>query len=99
MAPERQSDPLHRVVVTVDGEEYRMRLTTVELSRLRWALKPHLDGPGTPPEGSDTPRAARPTSPSDIRAWAALRGLNVSPYGRISDSVREAYRRELEGTH
>lgn len=80
------------VTFALDGAEYEIDLSSDNATELRNALAPWLAHArkvgGRRKRGG---RSSGDSSASDIRAWAAAHGHNVSTRGRVSTEVREAY--------
>jgi hypothetical protein len=91
----------------LDGAEYEIDLSSRNATKLRAVLEPYVAGARKRPASRrpygdvvDAPRTgrrggmARGSSREElanIRAWARRNGYTVSPRGRISGEVREAY--------
>lgn len=85
----------------LEGIEYEIDLSTVNIGKLRGALQPFIAaGRRQPKDKSATRRSTGATSErllrQQMRTWWAAREqeLNLAPYtthGRIPRSVREAY--------
>ena len=52
-----------------------------------------MTGVATTRRGGTSRRKTTGTAATDIRAWAASQGMQVSARGRVSAEVREAYER------
>ena len=83
------------VSFALDGAEYEIDLSAKNASNLRDAVSPWLGHArktgGRRKRGTAAKVPARPSSTSDIRAWAQANGHEVSSRGRVSAEVREAY--------
>lgn len=82
---------------TFDGKSYSLDLTKDNAKSFREAIKPYLDA-AQPASGGTTTRATRSTGSKhdkgylqSVRNWAALKGIEVSPRGRIKSEVIAAY--------
>ena len=86
----------------LDGVEYEVDLSSENYEKLRDTLAPWVavarrtggrrkrTAVGAP-RSTGTDGAAAAGNTSDIRAWAAENGFEVSSRGRVSSEVREAY--------
>lgn len=45
----------------------------------------------TPPGGASSPKAGADTPAAEVRAWARETGLDCPKFGRVPDSIREAF--------
>jgi len=87
------------VSFAVDGAEYEIDLSSENAAKLRDELAVwigHARKTGgrrkrTSNAGSTSTKADSSSSTSEIRAWAAANGHEVSSRGRVSSEVREAY--------
>ena len=80
------------VSFALDGAEYEIDLSAENAAELRNALAPWLaHARKTGGRRRRGGKAAGDSSTSEIRAWAAAHGHNVSTRGRVSSQVREAY--------
>jgi len=81
------------VAFSLDGAEYEIDLSSKNAASLRDALAPWTAHArkvgGRRRRGGKS--SAGSNSSSDIRAWAAANGFEVSSRGRVSAEVREAY--------
>jgi hypothetical protein len=81
------------VAFSLDGAEYEIDLSSKNAASLRDALAPWTAHArkvgGRRRRGGKSSGASN--SSSDIRAWAAANGFEVSSRGRVSAEVREAY--------
>jgi hypothetical protein len=81
------------VAFSLDGAEYEIDLSSKNASSLRDALAPWTAHArkvgGRRRRGGKSSGGSN--SSSDIRAWAAANGFEVSSRGRVSAEVREAY--------
>jgi hypothetical protein len=81
------------VAFSLDGAEYEIDLSSKNAASLRDALAPWTAHArkvgGRRRRGGKSSGGSN--SSSDIRAWAAANGFEVSSRGRVSAEVREAY--------
>ncbi|HEX8509394.1 MAG TPA: Lsr2 family protein [Propionibacteriaceae bacterium] len=86
------------VTFGLDGAEYEIDLSAQNAAELRDALAPWLaHARKTGGRRKRSSKAASDTSTSEIRAWAAAHGHEVSTRGRVSSQVREAYEKAHQG--
>jgi hypothetical protein len=81
------------VAFSLDGAEYEIDLSSKNAASLRDALAPwtaHARKTGGRRRRGGKSSAGSNKS-SDIRAWAAANGFEVSSRGRVSAEVRQAY--------
>jgi hypothetical protein len=89
------------VEFSIRGTAYRIDLSAQNASKFDKALSPYIKAAEEVSEG-ERPRATRSRRSrgskksasadlSAIRAWASENGFSVSPRGRISSEVRNAY--------
>ena len=79
------------VTFGIDGVTYEIDLNADHAAQLRDGFTWWI-GHGRRVSGRRTNRSAKTGTPlSEIRAWAAANGFNVSDRGRISAEVRNAY--------
>ncbi|GAA4159508.1 Lsr2 family protein [Gryllotalpicola daejeonensis] len=87
----------------IDGKSYEIDLGEANAAKLREALQPYIaagrrsSALSTPARQAAT-RATRSSSSSHwsagyavVREWAQANGIDVSPRGRVADSVMKAY--------
>ena len=80
------------VSFVVEGTSYEIDLTAAEKRRFEDALAEYVAAARTTSHATKSkPRASRKDT-SQIRAWAAEQGLEMSARGRIPTSIVEAYR-------
>jgi hypothetical protein len=82
------------VAFAIDGAEYEIDLSSKNAASLREALAPwtaHARKTGGRRRRGSKSSSGSNGSSSDIRAWAAANGFEVSSRGRVSAEVREAY--------
>jgi hypothetical protein len=90
------------VMFSLDGHLYEIDLSTKNAGRLRAALAQYIDvaAPVHAPRGRIRAAAGRrasapPVSNRDqnqtIRAWAARKGFDISPRGRIRQEIIDQY--------
>jgi len=83
------------VAFSLDGTEYEIDLSSKNASNLRdafatWTAHARKTG-GRRRRGAKGSSGSSSSSSSDIRAWAAANGYEVSSRGRVSAEVRDAY--------
>jgi Lsr2 len=81
------------VAFSLDGAEYEIDLSSKNAARLRDALAPwtaHARKTGGRRRRGGKSSGGSNSS-SDIRAWAAANGYEVSSRGRVSAEIRQAY--------
>lgn len=90
------SEDASAVVFAFEGVSYEIDLSDANKEALAVALAPFIAVARRTTGGRKAPAVARRrpatgASATDIRAWAAARGMQVSARGRVSAEVREAY--------
>jgi len=90
------SEAAETIGFSLDGITYSIDLSADNAKKLRNAFAPYIaagerDRSATTRRGSR--RKSTGTAATDIRAWAASQGMQVSARGRVSAEVREAYER------
>lgn len=70
---------------SVDSRSYEIDLTKQESDELIELLRPYMD------VARLAPLAAQEYDPADVRAWAQTKGIEISPRGRIKQSVLNQY--------
>ena len=88
------------VTFALDGKAYEIDLSDKNAGALREALAPYISvsrraGRLNVPaarRGSPLRHVATEVDPAAVRAWAASNGYEVSPRGRISRAVQEAFK-------
>jgi hypothetical protein len=86
------------VQFALDRTEYEVDLSDENAAAMREALSRYVQAARTvsPSRGRRTAEPAKPAysgvDPAAVRAWAAGRGIEVSPRGRIKADVVEQYR-------
>ena len=91
------------VYFAIDGKSYEIDLGEKNAAKLREVLQPYIAA-GRRTSSLSTParqsaaRAPRPSSASHwtagyavVREWAQANNIEVSPRGRVADSVMKAY--------
>jgi nucleoid-associated protein Lsr2 len=87
---------------SLDGTNYEIDLSKKNAAKLRAGLEPYLKAAQKVGRAHAHPVAGRRGGPATIdraqnqaiRAWAQRKGLNVSPRGRISQTIIEQYQAE-----
>lgn len=93
------SDAAETIAFSLDGISYSIDLSEANASKLRDALAPYIAagerqrGAGSRRVTATRRKPGAGTAATDIRAWAAEQGMQVSARGRVSAEVREAYER------
>lgn len=94
------SEAAESISFALDGITYSIDLSEANAKKLRDAFAPFIaagererSGSATRRSGSGGRRKSSGTAATDIRAWAAAQGMQVSTRGRVSAEVREAYER------
>jgi hypothetical protein len=92
------SEAAETIAFSLDGITYSIDLSADNAKKLRNAFAPYIaagerDRSATTRRGGTSRRKATGTAATDIRAWAASQGMQVSARGRVSAEVREAYER------
>lgn len=88
------------VTFSLDGKGYEIDLSERNASALRELLAPYVtkarrSGRISVPaarRGSPLRQVATDADPAAVRAWAASNGYDVSPRGRISRAVQDAFK-------
>ena len=91
------SDAAETISFALDGINYTIDLSEPNAAKLREAFAPFIAA-GERERGVVGRRPGRRKagvgpSATEIRAWAAAQGMQVSARGRVSTEVREAYER------
>lgn len=91
------SEAAETIAFALDGINYSIDLSADNAKKLRDAFAPYIaagerDRSSGRRSGSGRRKSAG-TAATDIRAWAAEQGMQVSSRGRVSAEVREAYER------
>jgi nucleoid-associated protein Lsr2 len=92
------SEAAETITFSLDGINYSIDLSEANAKKLREAFAPYVAA-GERERGASTRRAgggrrkSGSTAATDVRAWAAEQGMQVSARGRVSAEVREAYER------
>ncbi|MVA76988.1 Lsr2 family protein [Auraticoccus sp. F435] len=85
------------VTFALDGVEYEIDLSDSNAEKLRADLAPWVGharrSGGRRKRASAAPRNEGRASATEVRAWAAENGMEVSSRGRVPTEVREAYER------
>jgi Lsr2 len=88
------------VSFALDGKAYEIDLAEANAAALREALAPYvaaarragrLSAPAAR-RGAPLRHVATEADPAAVRAWAASNGYEVSPRGRISRAVQDAFK-------
>ena len=92
------------VSFAIDGKSYEIDLGEKNAAKLREALQPYIaagrrSSALSSPARQAATRASRPGSSAShwsagyavVREWAQANGIDVSPRGRVADSVMKAY--------
>lgn len=92
------SEAAETIAFSLDGITYSIDLSADNAKKLRNVFAPYIaagerDRSGTTRRGGSSRRKTTGTAATDIRAWAAAQGMQVSARGRVSAEVREAYER------
>ena len=88
------------VSFALDGRAYEIDLTEANATALREALAPYIGAARragrlsvpTARRGQPLRHVATEVDPAAVRAWAASNGYEVSPRGRISRAVQDAFK-------
>ncbi len=91
------SEAAETIAFSLEGISYSIDLSADNAKKLRNAFAPYIaagerDRSATSRRGTSR-RKSTGTAATDIRAWAASQGMQVSARGRVSAEVREAYER------
>ena len=92
------SEAAETIAFSLDGITYSIDLSADNAKKLRNSFAPYIaagerDRSGSTRRGGSSRRKTSGTAATDIRAWAASQGMQVSARGRVSAEVREAYER------
>ncbi|MCA0306476.1 MAG: Lsr2 family protein [Actinobacteria bacterium] len=92
------SEAAETIAFALDGINYSIDLSTENAKKLRDAFAPFIaagerDRNSSARRAGSSRRKSSGTAATDIRAWAAAQGMQVSARGRVSAEVREAYER------
>ncbi len=92
------SEAAETITFSLDGIAYSIDLSADNAKKLRDAIAPYIaagerDRNVSGRRGGSSRRKTTGTAATDIRAWAAAQGMQVSARGRVSAEVREAYER------
>jgi hypothetical protein len=92
------SEAAETIAFSLDGITYSIDLSADNAKKLRNAFAPYIaagerDRSGSSRRSGIGRRKTPGTAATDIRAWAAAQGMQVSARGRVSAEVREAYER------
>lgn len=92
------SEAAETISFALDGIGYSIDLSADNAKKLRNAFSPYIaagerDRNSATRRTGATRRKSSGTAATDIRAWAAAQGMQVSARGRVSAEVREAYER------
>lgn len=90
------SEAAETIAFALDGINYSIDLSAANAKKLRDAFAPYIaagERDRSTRRAAATRRKSSGTAATDIRAWAAAQGMQVSARGRVSAEVREAYER------
>ena len=92
------SEAAETISFALDGISYSIDLSADNARMLRDAFAPYIaagerDRNSAARRSGSGRRKSGGTAATDIRAWAAAQGMQVSSRGRVSAEVREAYER------
>ena len=92
------SEAAETIAFSLDGIGYSIDLSAENATKLRNAFAPYIaagerDRSSATRRSTTSRRKTGGTAATDIRAWAAEQGMQVSARGRVSAEVREAYER------
>jgi Lsr2 len=92
------SEAAETIAFSLDNITYSIDLSADNAKKLRNAFAPYIaagerDRSATTRRSGTSRRKSSGTAATDIRAWAAAQGMQVSARGRVSAEVREAYER------
>lgn len=88
------------VTFSIDGKAYEIDLSDKNANSLRESLAPYISAarragrinPAGGRRGGPLRHVATEVDPAAVRAWAASNGHEVSPRGRISRAVQDAFK-------
>lgn len=89
------------VTFALDGRIYEIDLSAKNAAKLRHILTPyaqHGQSSSSRPARAPSRKPKTPTGPDQnqaIRAWAARKGYEVAPRGRIKRDIVEEYRQSI----
>ena len=90
------SEAAETINFALDGVNYSIDLSVENAKKLRDAFAPFIavgERDRSTRRVGTARRKSAGTAATDIRAWAAAQGMQVSARGRVSAEVREAYER------
>ena len=90
------SEAAETISFALDGINYSIDLSAENAQKLRDAFAPYIaagERDRSSRRSGSGRRKSAGTAATDIRAWAAEQGMQVSSRGRVSAEVREAYER------
>jgi len=92
------SEAAETILFSLDGISYSIDLSADNATQLRNAFAPYIaagerDRNSSARRSGTSRRKTTGTAATEIRAWAASQGMQVSARGRVSAEVREAYER------
>jgi hypothetical protein len=92
------SEAAETISFALDGINYSIDLSAENAKALRDAFAPYIaagerERNAAGRRTGSGRRKSSGTAATDIRAWAAAQGMQVSSRGRVSAEVREAYER------
>ena len=92
------TEDVQNVRISLDGTDFEIDLSATNATRLREKLAKYVEHGTkvTPPKTRRSPRIVKPpVSGRDqvqaVRDWARQNGYEVSPRGRISKSIQDAF--------
>jgi len=92
------SEAAETITFSLEGVSYSIDLSADNATKLRNAFAPYIaagerDRSSSARRSGSSRRKTTGTAATEIRAWAASQGMQVSARGRVSAEVREAYER------
>lgn len=92
------SEAAETIAFSLDGINYSIDLSATNAKKMRDAFAPFIaagerERNSAARRSGSSRRKSAGTAATDIRAWAAAQGMQVSSRGRVSAEVREAYER------
>jgi hypothetical protein len=92
------SEAAETISFGLDGINYSIDVSAENAKKLRDAFAPYIAAGERERSASgrrtgSSRRKSTGTAATDVRAWAAAQGMQVSSRGRVSAEVREAYER------
>lgn len=83
--PLKESE-LHVVEFSIDGRDYVLDLSRVNLQRFHDTLRPFLTAAREVPDDERE-------DPSEVRQWARNQGMDIAHRGKIPFAIVDAYRK------